>query len=387
MSEALRSNNPPAVLKCGRSTRAFDTRTVRICPIGDDAPFAPAAFVASPRRAVREVGNVRLVPERIGQWLAVDPATLPWLDPAFQVWAGMAAPNLVRSLANEVDDDVVTFRGPPLVRLLMSNPAPATAMGAKNFAALSNAASWVFDNEREMEMRHGLFASEIARLANRDQDAYGTIGRLASDGLESARIAYGLNLSQVSRDSLKAQADLRKAVSDETSRLSDGTRTLAGAVATSLSAGLGVVLAKLTTKLPDWMLVGLTLVLTLYVGSVIWSGWRFVVVQRSIRTEWRRKLYQFLPEADYRSMVEEPASMAEDGFRLAAISGGGLTAIMFVLVSLLVFLHAGPGDKKPPSGAHIVTPSNTTTASEATKKGVDQGGSRAVPPYGPPAPP
>ena len=333
-SNLLRQHPPIGCLRLARCESQFETATLRVAPLDDTVSFEPRPNNASPRRVVRESNETRVVPSDIGPWLLRDADNMPWADPSFQTWAHQGWINVIRSLANEVDGSGMVFRGPPLVRL--TTRLDGEHEGEAGFCAIQKAGAWVYDNERELEMRHGFFAAEIARAAGTGGDAIGVIGRLAGPALESARIAYGLNLSQVSRDTLKALADLRKAISDETSKLTDATRSVATSVATAVFAGAGVILARLTTGTPSYALIILACVPLVYVLAVIMSGWHFVKLQRRIREQWRKRLYVFLPEADYRQMVEEPAEDAESAFRLGARLGFAISILVLIGVIWVV---------------------------------------------------
>lgn len=334
-AELLRTGVGVTALRLARCVVPFETMTLRVAPFDDTVGFEPRPVMAKPRKVVRESGARRIVTEDIGHWLLRDTVRMPWTDHAFRTWSKLAVPTVMRALSNEVEQDYLVFRGPPLLRLPLANVAPVD-LDEKAFHALQAAAAWVYDNERELEMRHGLYAIEMARTALFGSSAATVFGQAASAALESARIAYGLNLSQVSRDSLKALADLRKAVSDETGKLADGTRTIAGSVATAVFAGVGLLLARMTASAPAFPVVGLAFILVLYVGAVVWSGRRFIQVQAEIRNQWRKRLYVFLPKAEYDEMVETPASLAESAFNLAARLGMLIAVLMFVGVSAFV---------------------------------------------------
>ena len=353
-SNRLRQHPPIGCIRLARCESQFETATLRVAPLDDTVLFEPRPNDASPRRVVRETNETRVVPSDIGPWLLRDVDNMPWADPSFQTWAQQGWINVVRSLANEVDGSGLVFRGPPLVRLTAR--LDGEPEGEAAFCAIQKAGAWVYDNERELEMRHGLFAAEIARAAGTGGDAIGVIGRLAGPALESARIAYGLNLSQVSRDTLKALADLRKAISDEASKLSDATRSVATSVATAVFAGAGVILARLTTGTPSYALIVLACVPVVYVLAVITSGWHFVKLQRRIRGQWRKRLYVFLPEADYQQMVEEPAKDAESAFRFGAWIGLGISVLVLAGVIWVVLTeHA----KVPSIAASSSEPATT----------------------------
>lgn len=361
LSAFLLQGSSTAIVRLVRCARAFETMTTRFCPFNDMTAFEPRPITARARRVVRESGSQRTVTENMGLWLLRDTERMPWEDDAFGRWKGFATASIMHALANEVEPGCMVFRGPPLVRLNYGIDL-TDLLNEAEFRSLENAALWVYDNERELEMRHGLFAVEIARTAAFGRNAISVFQQASEPALESARIAYGLNLSQVSRDTLKALADLRKAISDETSKLAESTRSIAGSVAAALFAGLGLLVTRSTTSIPGWLLIALSIVLALYVCAVIWSGKRFIKVQALIREQWRSRLYAFLPQSEYLAMVEGPAKEAEDAFHFAsrcAFTISGLLVLgMIVYVSEVV--------PQQSTMAHVLTaPSRADPAANA----------------------
>ncbi|VDS03604.1 hypothetical protein DEVEQU_00729 [Devosia equisanguinis] len=328
-----------------RLTGVIETLAVRMAPWGDDdTSFVPTRFPANPRKVVREFGGHRVVPEYLGPWVMADTSDLLPDDKAATVWINSAATMLMMALANELEDErTLVFRGPPLAKYLL--PAPGSQTFDHNvFRHLQDAGRWVFEFEQEMETRHALMASELARTNVGSGDAAALFSGGTKSGLEGAKIAHQLGLHKISMDSLKAMADLRKAVADEATKLADATRQLAAAVATALFAGVGVITARLTVPMNGPIVttavVVLAVVLCLYVGAVILSGWQFVRIQSDLRLLWRSKLYRFLPKDDYEALVSGPAGRAERGFKTAAWIGGGLAATL--LASVLVVAFFGP---------------------------------------------
>ncbi|MBX4158709.1 hypothetical protein K4A07_16435, partial [Lactiplantibacillus plantarum] len=76
------------------------------------------------------------------------------------------------------------------------------------------------------------------------------------------------------------------------------------------------------------------LIVVLYVSAVIISGWIFMTLQQDMRRKWRSRLYRFVPDADYKAMVLDPARRAEAMFGVAAIAGS-VIASLALLVTLL----------------------------------------------------
>ncbi|WP_428031521.1 hypothetical protein [Ancylobacter sp.] len=343
----LRDEKRPAVLWVAGLTSAFETKASRIAPWGDNSAFNPMPTGCDPRKVVREFATRRLVTSQIDHWLLRYPdVDLPTTHWAFVTWARPAFAVLLRCLSDEVEEDgCLLFRGPPLSRLKPEADI-IEALGPAGMRAVQRAASWVFESSVEMRPRHDLFAPEIARTAHSDRGA-GAMFRLAAEtALEGAIMARAFGLSEVSRDSLKAMTDLRKAVGEEIGKLSDATRSIASAVAGALFAGIALIAGRLALDNPAPIIkqavAVIGVVLFLYVASIIASGLQYVRLQRRLRFEWHAKIYRFMPENDYQAMVVKPAASAESGFFLAAWIGG-IAAIILLGLVLCASVAEGPG--------------------------------------------
>lgn len=350
-----------------RLDTAFESHEVRFAPWGDATEFTATPVRATARKLVREGGTQSLVPADLGPWLLKEGMPAPWNESAAKVWINLAAIALFNSLTNEVEaSGALMFRGPPVVRYSILTP-PVDTMSPAGFNALQIAARWVFESDHEAETRHGLLTAELARTSVANLDASVLFDKGASPSLEGAKIALQLGLHKLSLDSLKAMADLRKAVTDETTKLSDATRQLATAVAGALFAGIGIIAARLTIAVNGPIVVGailiLGIVLCAYVASVIISGCQFVGIQRELRTQWRERLYRFLPEAEYNAMVSGPAIKAEQGFRTAAVIGGMLAGLLLVAVVAVTFVP------NPTSQAKKNAPAATSSDDKAEQRG------------------
>lgn len=319
--------------------RRIDTWEVRYAPWGDLEGWSPDGPSADPGRVVRMLGRDRCV-EPIGRWLLRDPGT-DLSGALLAPWRRRSALAVGTALAQEIEwEGRLLFPGPPPTRFVADG---AERLDMASLAALQRAAGWVFENPRELGNRHGLLAAEIVRTALRDGDLV-DLASVMPGALEGARIAYGFGVSQQSREALKTLSDLRRSVTDETLKLADATRSLATAMTTSAIANVGLIIARLTLPKEATfvgsaaILIGVSL--AAYVAIVIGSGWHYLAIQRDLRSDWRDRLYRFLPEAEYERMVSGPVGRAEDGFRNAAIGSGIVTCLLLIAV-ILVTLFSG----------------------------------------------
>lgn len=314
---------------------AFETHSTRFAPWGDAAPFTPSNVAASPRKVVRVLDGGARFPDDLSRWMLRDPEA-EVNGRGIEPWRRMSVERLAQAIASEVEPDgQLLFRGPPATRFA---PDTGNLVEAGGLEGIQKAAHWVYENTRETENRHGLLTAEIARTALTGGTA-NDLAALTAKALESAKIAYSFGVTQQSKDTLKALAELRKAIGDETAKLAENTRGLATAVTASVVANLGIIVARLTVPATsNWVpmaAIGIALVLAVYVGTIIASGVHFLRLQQTLRSEWRDRLYRFLDQGEYDRMVTNPVASAERGFWIACGASGVMALGLLVSVCLI----------------------------------------------------
>ncbi len=309
-------------------------------PWGREATDLENIVTKNPRYLVREYSAERTVPSNVGLWILRNPdIDLGVSDRYRRAWAEAATVALASSLPNEIEAETgaLKFRGPP--RLTLEKPSPEDVVAfatGQGFDELQKAANWVFESERETETRHLLLASEIARSAAATKSATALIQEEMKTALEGARIAYEMHLSSIGADTLKSLAELRKAITEETGKVTEATRQTSAAVASALAVGLGLLAAKVTTAVSGILVAGLMSVAVAYVFMVIVTGWVFVSLQQKARKKWHERLYRFIPSGDYKELVTDPTQRSELAFKIACFLGGGsVIALAFVVVFLI----------------------------------------------------
>lgn len=300
--------------------------------------LSPGLALRCPRTLVREFAGQRAVPASIARWLLRDVDTLSLHDPAARVWAEHASRMLLLSLPDEFDVDrgSLRFRGPP--RLELSYPAMGepitTILGLPGIKDLQAALAWVFEIERESEMRHILLATELARCGGTGEEAPEFLRDYLGAALEGAKTAYQLQLAGMSSDALKTLVELRKSVTDETAKVSDATRQIITAVASALAVGAGLIAARMTTNASPLLIILVMVMAGSYVAITILSGVMFTFLQRKVRKEWQPRLYRFLSQPDYEALVASPARTAEKALWYSSILG----ALAIIVMAIAIFL-------------------------------------------------
>lgn len=339
-TEALKGETV-GVWQLAFSDAPFSSGLASFGPWGQGDVFAPATETKSPLDLVREGSEARLVPADVRKWLVrgrVDRDL--WQDAAFKIFASLSAPALLRSLASEVaGPSALVFNGPP--RLNLALPADVLdQLGLKGFAALLKAVAWVYEDRASAEQRHALFAAEAARSITRAEPVGEAFASAGTDILEGARLSFQLSQSELSREAIKAQGDLRKSIADDTAKAAEGTRTVAGAIAVAIATGVGLVAARTTTTAEPWVLSLVAAIVGLYLAAVAIAGWMHLALQGRLRSQWRNRFYRFIPADDYKAMVTDPAADAERPYHVMAI----IALVVAVALFWLSFSRFGPAE-------------------------------------------
>jgi hypothetical protein len=333
--QLLRSDDHHEIWQVASATKGFSSELTSFQPWGHAEIFSPSPQTKSPLKLVREAAEQRNVPADIRRWLPRSEITSElWTDGVFQSFACLAAPALIYSLASEIlPKEAVIFSGPPKLRLSLPSEQTADQLGVAGFNSLRSVVGWVYENSQAAEQRHGLFCAEFARSSAPEGDVGCVFARSASDALDSARLAYQMSLSDIGKEAIKAQGDLRKAIADDTAKMIENSRSVAAAIAVSIATGIGLVAAKASSATPGWVLGGISAVVGIYLISIVVSGWMFLSLQRDIRKQWRQRLYRFISEQDYVAMVDRPAGRVEKIYHIAGVIGI-MTALGAFLLAL-----------------------------------------------------
>lgn len=326
-----------SVCQVARLSRPFDTLGVRFTNWDEPfSPFEPVEKTINPRSLVREYNGQLRAPDDIRPWLLRDSDSGHFDDATFRTWMAAAVMHTIYSIPDEIDpiSGSLKFKGPPRLDLYVRIGLDGilSDLSIDGFKDIQRGVRWIFDNAREAEMRHALFATEIARSGIENDRAEVYLGEHSAAALDGAKIAYQASLAQLSGDTLKALADLRKAVTEETAKVTEATRQIGGAVAAALAVGIGLIAARVASAASGNLIIAVMVVAAAYVVMVTLSGLQFTYLQRDLRRGWHTRLYRYLPKTEYQSLVLTPTGRAEKSLFWVAGIGGFITSIISVLV-------------------------------------------------------
>jgi hypothetical protein len=294
----------------------------------------------SPRLVVRDNTHGNLVPSEIEPWLlkTVEDRSCP----AFMSWSSAAINCLAYALASEVRDrdGIIEIIVTGIGRRVLTVSKHGDQVDPKLFDALQAAASWVYSDGREVEVRHTLLSMELCRIWAEGQDVWEGLAVKLPFALEAAKIAYRAHIRQTSKDTLKSLTDLRKAVADEVTKVTDQTRALTTALWGDFSLAVAAVVVRLgaissvsnqVLMRPLLWVIAIYLVITL--GVRLWNNDRGFVTSDMIVRQWHERIYSFLPAKEFNDLVREPIGVVRRAYADTMIF---IVIVYFALAALLI---------------------------------------------------
>lgn len=363
--------------------KPFNTRARAYSDWGMHEPYVESQATKSPRLLVKESGDVRTVPEDVRHWLLAEGHVLDEADPLHMVWATQAVDALSRCFANEIDasGSKLSFKGPPKLNLMLAEAINGAAKITLNdFKVVQDAAVWVFDNAREAEVKHILLSAEIARSGRADGEALQYFKVNLAAALDCGKIAYQMAVSEITKDTLKSLGDLRKAVTEETSKATEATRQAIAAISTALTVGLGLIVARLTLQINPFLISLVMSVAFGYTTLNVLSGRKFISIQRQLRQDWQSKLYRFLSETEYQKMVGDPIEQAESFFHRVSCKGLTMLGAAALGIAVFAFVYTAPFVVTPLVPAALPAPTAPASPQAPTSEPIPEPRTPAKPP-------
>lgn len=320
------------------AAQAFRTRGLNVAPWDFERPPAPSEALPdaiNPTRYVRDFVPDREVATDLNPWMLV---TAPAASSAaYQAWEAVAARRLLGGLMSRVwlEDGQVWLQAaatPPIYRIKADDPALPSAR-----LQLTEAASWVFLSGTDIEARHLLFSGELARASRPQQDLATTL----EQALEAAKAAYEAHVQSSSRETLKALADLRKTVIDETQKVAQRAQDLASTLWRDLAVTAAPFILKIlgdATKTPGVLVSSLFyFAAAAFIGLSFALQWRingsFFQSQASSRRSWMQSLYSYISVREREEIAETPIEQAMKTYRETR---GVLLVVYVLLIAALV---------------------------------------------------
>ncbi|HBN9599704.1 TPA: hypothetical protein L3884_002039 [Pseudomonas aeruginosa] len=359
----------------GFKTKGFSVLSWDGEPLPGLPPLEPNSDAIDPRKGVVRDLTGATVPADPYRWILIgdDGSGEPW-----NIWKALAAKNLATLLVSDVwkeDTIKVSLNGARKRTFYLGEKC----QDDNAYAKICQAADWILVKQ-DTEARHEVLVRRLSAIV-RDSQSNGNLEWLTvlpeslQEALDGARLDHRAYVRSKSAETVKAMADLRKAVGEDVSRIVDRVHRLSTGFVIGLAAlatGLGVRLTLLSSQKNTWAVAGIIFCFVLL--AITWAS---IIIQRHVSSKslvnellnmrrWHKNIHIALTRSDYRELALHPVL---DAIRLykktAKITIKGMIAASFIFIALFVvapFFHpgnksVGVGDENEsaqPSSAAIV---------------------------------
>jgi hypothetical protein len=326
----------------------------------------PATAVAiNPRKLVKDFVPDREVADDLSPWFLLETPTVT--SEVYEVWRRQAARRLLGGLVNAAlqEDGQVWLQasGPPLFRITTADPALE-----KGLDELTKGAEWVYLTGHDLDARHLIFAMELAR-AYRSATPFAEVVRQAR---ESAATTYEAHVQSASRETLKALADLRKTIIDETQKITQRAQDLASGLWRDVAVSASPFVLKIlgdATKLPNaGVAAGFYFAAAIFIsvsfGLQVRINGAYLKDQRQARAKWFETLYAVISPTERKMIAEDPINNAESAYKETRLFVGAIYAVLavmliwFGLATLLICAPTPDTSTTALSQTHSISPTN-----------------------------
>lgn len=264
----------------------------------------------SPRRLVRDQSYL-LAPTDIRPWYLMTPGDET--SGVFAAWKEAAVMRLIFCLPTEIrasdETKQVVLKGArsAFADVDLSKPQPEL------FDVVTDAVRWVYDQQRDTETKFHLLNNHLALYwPEKAKWPMGLAGVL-DHASASAREAFAFHLQDDSKEAIKSLGDLRKALQEDVARSQTATRDILSALWRDAAiAGAAFALRSATTNSSTVKFASLGAAALLFASllTTVLSNWRFDVLAKQVRAQWRQRLYAFMSDKQWVELVTQPVSRA-----------------------------------------------------------------------------
>lgn len=317
----------------------------------------PSSDAIDPRKGVVRDLTGNTVPADPYRWILVGESGSgePW-----SIWKAKATRNLATLLVSDVwkeDTTRVSLNG---------SRKRIFSLGEKcqddnAYAKVCQAADWLLVKQ-DAEARHEVLVRRLSAVvrdsnSNDDLDWLAVLPEFLQEALDGARLDHRAYVRSKSAETVKAMADLRKAVGEDVSRIVERVHRLSTGFVIGLAAlatGLGVRLTLLTSQKNTWAAAGL--IFCLVVLAITWAS---ISLQRHVSSKslvnelrnmrrWHKNVHTALTRSDYRELALHPVLDAVRLYKKTArVTTKGMIIASFIFFASFIVIPFFYSSDKP----------------------------------------
>jgi hypothetical protein len=329
----------------------FKTKGFSVLPWdGEPLPALPClepdSDAIDPRKGVVRDLTGNTVPADPYRWILVghDGSGELW-----NIWKTLATKNLATLLVSDVwkeDTTKVSINGARKRTFSLGEKCH----DSNAYAKICQAADWILVKQ-DAEARHEVLVRRLSAIV-RDSDSNGVpewltvLPESLQEALDGARLDHRAYVRSKSAETVKAMADLRKAVGEDVSRIVERIHRLSAGFVIGLAAlatGLGVRLTLLTSQKNTWAVAGI-----IFCCVVLAITWASIILQHHVSSQslvnelrnmrrWHKNIHIALTRSDYRELALHPVLDAIRLYKKTAKSTiRGMIAASLIFIALFV---------------------------------------------------
>lgn len=275
-----------------------------------DLVAQPSPDSINPLKFVADFVPTREVPQDLSPWLLLSPPAQP--STMFESWRAVSARRILSGLVScaLADNDAVWLQisGPPIFKIRADDPQLIDS-----WEMLTKVAHWVFLSGLDVEARHILFNCELTRADRAGQTFATTLER----AFDAAQVAYEAHVQSSSRETLKALAELRKVVIEETQKVAQRTQEMtSGLVRTFIILGIPLtlkVLSNVDSATPKLVSI-ICIVSAIFILAHFFLQCRindaYFLSQENSRKSWMQTLRTYISDREREEIADFPIKQA-----------------------------------------------------------------------------
>ena len=294
-------------------TRGFSVLPWDGIPLPSLPYFDPSPDAIDPRKGiVRDLTGIT-VPADPYRWILLGDkgSGEPW-----EIWRSKATRKLATLFVSDVweeDKTKISLNGARKRTFVLGSECEDN----NAYEKVCQASEWLLVKQ-DTEARHEVLVrrlSAIVRDSDTNTDWLAVLPEALQEALDGARLDHRAYVRSKSAETVKAMADLRKAVGEDVSRIVERVHRLSTGFVVGLAAlatGLGVRLTLLTSQKSTWPAVGI--IFCLVVLAITWAS---ITLQRHVSTKslvnelrnmrrWHKNVHTALTRSDYRELALRP---------------------------------------------------------------------------------
>ncbi|WP_235596734.1 hypothetical protein [Marichromatium gracile] len=297
----------------GFKTRRFSVFPWNGVPLPNLTCYDPNPDTIDPRKVIVRDLTGTTVPADPYRWILSGDKGRgePW-----KVWQKKATQKLATLFVSEVwkeDKTKITINGPRKHTFALEKEI----FDQNFYEKICQASEWLLVKQ-DTEARHEVIVRRLSAII-RDSDAntewLTVLSKTLQEALDGARLDHRAYVRSKSAETVKAMADLRKAVGEDVSRIVERVHRLSTGFIVGLAAlatGLGVRLTLLTSQKNTWPTIGI--IFCIVVLAITWAS---IILQRHISSKslvnelrnmrrWHKNVHTALTRSDYRELALHP---------------------------------------------------------------------------------